>query len=322
MDDAADADLVAQARGGNGGAFGELIARYAPMATRLARRMVGDSDRAGDLVQEASLQAFLSLASLRTPDRFRSWFYGIVLNICRSELRARAIPVLSLEAMAGGLRFEAIPFGTAPSPEDILEARELQQRVLDAIAVLPPKIRAATLLFYYEQQSLQEIAGTLGVSVPAVKSRLHEARKRIRADLAAAYPERSQQAPRSRRKMTMIQVTVADVVARGVPPERNYVVVLWDAAGRRLLPIWVGPAEGVAIAAGLENMPTERPLTYRFIASLLAAAGLTVAAVEISAMQGDTYLAVVKLRNGGTTQAVDARPSDALALAARTASPI
>ncbi|HUS14331.1 MAG TPA: bifunctional nuclease family protein, partial [Chloroflexia bacterium] len=127
---------------------------------------------------------------------------------------------------------------------------------------------------------------------------------------------------RSRRKMTMIQVTVADVVARGVPPERNYVVVLWDAAGRRLLPIWVGPAEGVAIATGLQNMPTERPLTYPFLASLLAAADLTVAAVEISAMQGDTYLAVVKLRSGGTTHAVDARPSDALALAARTASPI
>jgi RNA polymerase sigma factor (sigma-70 family) len=322
VDDAADAALVAQARAGDGEAFGALIGRYAPMAARLARRLVRDPDRAGDLVQEAALQAFLALDSLRAPERFRSWFYGIVLNMGRGELRARRTPVLSLEALAGGLRFEAIPFAVEPSPEEVLEVRELQAHMLDAVAVLPPKIRAATLLFYYEQRSLQEIAGTLGVSIPAVKSRLHEARKRMRVELALTYPDRVPRAAPKRRMRPMIQVTVADVVARGAAPERNFVVVLWDAAGRRLLPIWVGPAEGAAIAVGLCNASTPRPLTYPFIAGLLDAAGATVEAVEISALHEDTYHAVVRLRSGGTSHVVDARPSDALALAGRTGSPV
>lgn len=120
----------------------------------------------------------------------------------------------------------------------------------------------------------------------------------------------------------MIPVTIADVALRGTPPEQQYVVLLWDAAGRRVLPIWVGPPEGQAIALGLRNLPTERPVTYPFIANLLGALDAQLEEVRIETLKNYTFYAVVKLRSGDTVREVDARPSDALALAVRTGSPV
>ena len=120
----------------------------------------------------------------------------------------------------------------------------------------------------------------------------------------------------------MIPVTIADVVMRDTAAERRCVVVLADGARSRLLPIWIGAAEGAAIAIGLRRTPTERPMTYPFMASLLAATGATLDAVEIVALKADVYYASVKLRHADQAQAIDARPSDALALAARAGCPI
>jgi RNA polymerase sigma-70 factor (ECF subfamily) len=83
-----DAELVARARLGDKDAFGQLADRYIPMARRLAQRMVARDGRADDVVQEALLQAYLSLRHLKEMERFRGWFYGIVLNVCRAELSA------------------------------------------------------------------------------------------------------------------------------------------------------------------------------------------------------------------------------------------
>jgi RNA polymerase sigma factor (sigma-70 family) len=318
-----DAALVARAQAGDRAAFGRLIERYEPLALRLASGMARDPETARDLTQEALLQAFLALDQLRDAARFRGWLCGITRNVCRGHLRGRRAPILSLESLAGGIRFEALPFSAgAPDPQEIVEARDLRRRLLAAIASLPPGIRVATRLFYYEQLSLQEIAATLGVSVVAVKSRLHQARARLRAQAPLLDPDRRPAAPDKRRNPPMIPVTIADVVMRDTAAERRCVVVLADGARSRLLPIWIGAAEGAAIALGLRGTPTERPMTYPFMASLLVATGATLDSVEIAALKGDVYYAVVQLRHGDQAQALDARPSDALALAARAGCPV
>lgn len=120
----------------------------------------------------------------------------------------------------------------------------------------------------------------------------------------------------------MIKVTIADVIAQQKGDREVHVVVLWDEATCRVLPIWVGRAEGEAIALGLSEASIPRPMTYNFMAKLLEAAGAELEEVRIEALKDFTFYAVAKLRSAGKVREVDARPSDAIALALRMNSPI
>jgi RNA polymerase sigma factor (sigma-70 family) len=317
-----DAELVGLARSGDKDAFGELVARYRAMVQRAAWRMVADGDLAQDLAQEALLQAFLSLDHLRDDARFPAWLYGIALNICRSYLRESKIAYFTQAALSGGLVFEALEFsGTELDPEQAAEERELHRIVLNAVNELSPENRRATLLFYYEELGVHEVAAVLGISVAAVKGRLHKARKHLRATLAQEMPMRE-------KEKQMRKVTIADVVKReqaGAEPGQtraHYIVVLLDEVGQRALPIWIGPFEGRSIALGLRGSEMPRPLTFNFIAGLLQAAGARLEEVRIESLKDDVFYAVAKLKVSDRTQEIDARPSDALALAVRTGSPI
>jgi RNA polymerase sigma-70 factor, ECF subfamily len=161
-----------------------LVLRYQAMALGLATRVVGDRDVAQELVQEAMLQAYLSLAKLHDPTRFKSWLYGIVLNLCRNDLRRRKLVWFSLEAMREDL-------GDAPlaivdrslDPQMVAEQAEIHHAVFDAVDELSPKNRSAILLFYHQQFTLQEVADRLNISVNAVKGRLHKSRHQLRLQL-------------------------------------------------------------------------------------------------------------------------------------------
>ena len=98
-DSRGDADLTALARLGNKDAFGELAVRHQTMAERIALRIGAAPDMARELAQEAMIQAYVLLGRLRDDERFQSWLFGIVLNVCRSYLRTRRISHLSIEAL-------------------------------------------------------------------------------------------------------------------------------------------------------------------------------------------------------------------------------
>ena len=125
----------------------------------------------------------------------------------------------------------------------------------------------------------------------------------------------------------MIPVTIADISkqkrtdAEGHTIEM-YVILLLDKAGQKVLPVWIGASEGQAIAIGMRNFTAPRPLTYDFFTNLLKAAGARIEEVRVETLKNDTYYGIVRVIRGRTTQEVDARPSDALALAVRTGSPI
>ncbi len=324
MEQQTDSELVALVRAGQKSAFGPLIERYQPMVRRIAIGMIDDNEIARELAQEAILQAYLSLDHLRDAVRFKSWLYGITLNVCRGYLRKQKMETLSLEMLMGGMSGTLADLAHLfddVDPEVVAEQRELHRIVLQSVQSLSPRDRAATLMFYYEQLSLEEIATILEISVGAVKGRLHRARKQLRSQLLSLDPDVPQ--PASARKpgrKAMIKATINSV--RQNTTTKQYVVTLQDEAGRRALFIWIAPPEALVIAAGLANVPTPRPMTAHLTANLLKATGVQLVEVRIEALKDEVFYAVVKVRNGDVEQEIDARPSDALSLAVQLGCPI
>ncbi|MCX7822567.1 MAG: bifunctional nuclease family protein [Syntrophobacterales bacterium] len=118
----------------------------------------------------------------------------------------------------------------------------------------------------------------------------------------------------------MIEMTVSELV---VDTQSNTpVVVLREKGGNRMLPIWIGIMEATAIAMELEEVRFPRPMTHDLMKNLLDHLNVRVSRVEVCDLRDNTYYALIHLRTGEWESAVDARPSDAIALALRTKSPI
>lgn len=317
-------ELVKRARSGDKQAFGALAQQYIAMLVRIAYQMTGDYETAQELAQEAILQAYLSLRHLRDDTLFRSWLYGIGLNVCRSYLRARKTIALSLEDLMGGTRYHGAELiDSSPTVEEMVEVRELHHRLFRALDALTPADRDAVLLFYYEGMSIREAAVLLDTSPAALRVRLHKARGQLRQQLlstdSANRPMQEAQ--------TMLPVEVLEVMVMKQDDDEQQdqgarIVLLLDEANERVLPIWVGPFEGELIRLLLTKATFARPMTWSFASSLLDAVGAQVEAVIVSKLVDEVYYAVTKLRLGDVVHDVDARPSDAIGLALNRQVPI
>lgn len=327
MSELSNSALLMLARNGDKDAFGELVERYQPMTERIALRMVVNPAIAQELAQEAMLEAYLSLDHLRDDTRFASWLYGITLNVCRDYLRAQKMNFCSLEALAGGMFIDpALLAADALDPLAIAEERELSHTILQSVYALSPAEREATLLFYYAQFRLHEIAAMLGISLVAVKGRLHKARKQLKTRLLTLYEEQNEtRQPQAQRSKTMIKVSVVDaisVMGKDASRSRYSVVVLHEETHQRVLGIWIGEAEAHAISQGLRQSALPRPMTMNFVASILKATGATLEEVRIETLKDDIFYATARIRSGDTLHEIDARPSDAIALAVVANTPI
>ncbi|MFI5233436.1 MAG: bifunctional nuclease family protein [Gemmatimonadales bacterium] len=102
----------------------------------------------------------------------------------------------------------------------------------------------------------------------------------------------------------------------------SFVVILQEKAGDRILPIWIGRAEAEAIAAHLDGVQRERPMTHDLARSLIAALGGELRRVNITRVEDGTFFAEMHLLRDHTMHVVDARPSDSIAIAVRLDAPI
>ena len=100
------------------------------------------------------------------------------------------------------------------------------------------------------------------------------------------------------------------------------IVILKDKEGERVVPIWVGVFEANAIALQIENISTPRPMTHDLIRNILSEIEADVQRIVVCELRENTFYAMIYLDREGETMAIDARPSDAIALALRTKSPI
>jgi hypothetical protein len=116
-----------------------------------------------------------------------------------------------------------------------------------------------------------------------------------------------------------------EVVIKECTPDFNagqYRVVLVDRETDRVLTIWVGQFEGGAIALGLEQTWTPRPLTHDLLANIITRINATVERVVITDLRDNTFFAAIHLTQDGSTYEIDSRPSDAMALAVRLKCPV
>lgn len=253
----------------------------------------------------------LGLVHLRDDSRFGAWLIGIGLNVCRSLLALRRRQV-SLDALREGGRL-AEPTDEGAEPVDLIAAEELRIRVRAAIAALPAGQRQAVALFYIAGLTQAETAEEIGTRPGAIKTRLHKARKSLRASLRNTYQEYIDMTDETTQLIPMH----IDELRRTRAGDRH-IVFLEDEQGRRL-PIWIGPAEATAMALILEKVELPRPGVYQFAASLLAGTGSRLREVRVTELTESTFYAQAILSD---ETSIDARPSDALTLALVTDTPI
>lgn len=118
----------------------------------------------------------------------------------------------------------------------------------------------------------------------------------------------------------MIEMRIAGIALDAMT--RSPIVLLKDSSERRALPIYIGQDQAKAIISALEKQAPPRPLTHDLMVNLLEAWEMTVERVIIHSLQDNTFYAILIVRKGETKKEIDARPSDAIAIALRTNSPI
>jgi bifunctional DNase/RNase len=201
----------------------------------------------------------------------------------------------------------------------VVEVADLRERVRLAMDDLPPGQRAAVELFYVADRSYAETAERLGIGVGAVKTRLHKARTRLRRQLSTLWKEEIMATATKPIEMRCIDVRMEGEESDGL---KKCVVVLQEVGGPQRLYIWVGQTEATAIAYLLEQEETPRPLTIAFAANLVRTLGGRLQEVRISRLEQEVFYAAARLEGTKGAVTVDARPSDAIALALSLGAPI
>lgn len=184
----AEADLIARAIERDESAIRSIIKSHNRRLYRLARSIVRDDGEAEDVLQEAYLRAFASLANFRGEASLATWLTRIVLNegLQRVRRRQSTPPLESLPIDAGESRIIPFPLNANPpaDPERDMAQRQICQMLEHAIDELPEDFRTVLVARVVEDMSVEETADLLGLRPETVKTRLHRARRMLKASLS------------------------------------------------------------------------------------------------------------------------------------------
>jgi RNA polymerase sigma-70 factor, ECF subfamily len=168
--------LVERAARGDHDAFAVLATAAAARLDSAARLILRDPELARDAVQNTLIRAWRDLPGLRAPDRFDAWLHRLLVNASLDEARRRKRRPIELEVME-------IDQPAAGDSSRELADRDLVERALNR---LEPEHRALVVLHYYLGYPLPDAASSLGISLPAAKSRLHRAMQGLRRSMVEA----------------------------------------------------------------------------------------------------------------------------------------
>lgn len=184
-----DADLVARAREGDAAAFGTLVDRHKTAVYRATRAALHSHEEAEDAAQDAFVIAYQRLGSFRGDASFKTWLLTIAWHQAISRRRGlarwwkRTAPMEHGDGDGGTTAIDAAD--PDPSPEASAASNELRRAIVSEIRALPPRLRDTLLLAQAGGMSYEEIGAIVGSPAGTIKWRVSEARKKVKARLAA-----------------------------------------------------------------------------------------------------------------------------------------
>jgi RNA polymerase sigma-70 factor (ECF subfamily) len=177
--------------------FDRAMMEHLPAAHRLAVRLVGEADRAEELVQEAMLRASRSWQSFRGQSRFTTWLFQIVINVFRDQLRRKQVRGTPEDVN------DQILDDSMPSPPQNVSGAELGELIARHVSNLPPRQREVLVLVAYEDMLPSQAAAVLGISEQNARTNLHHARNTLKRLLAAYLEDDSKGCCETRRRSTI-----------------------------------------------------------------------------------------------------------------------
>ena len=175
---------VLRAQAGDREAFGRLVEQFQRTVHAICLRRLGHPSEALELTQEVFLHVMKRIDQLREPERFAGWLRQVAVRMAINRATRRVAPT-SVETDV----LEGAATDRRDDPVDNLITRERAQHLWEAIARLKTIDREALVAFHIQGRSLVDIAEDLDVPIGTVKRRLHTARKRLKAELQAAFAD-------------------------------------------------------------------------------------------------------------------------------------
>lgn len=189
-----DVALVARAKDGDVSAFEQLVRQYDRQIFRIAQHITQNREDAEDIVQDAFLKAYEKLDQFQGNSKFYTWLVRIAVNESLMRLRKRRTGKMvsideDVETEEGSMPRDLADW--SPNPEQLYGQSELGDILRKTIQGLPPGFRTVFVLRDVENLSTEETAEMLGLSVPAVKSRLLRARLQLRERLSRYFKQKN-----------------------------------------------------------------------------------------------------------------------------------
>jgi RNA polymerase sigma-70 factor (ECF subfamily) len=169
-----ESSWLVQAQKGDSGAFTQLVETYQRPVFNLCYRMLSNAEDAEDAAQETFLRAYRSIKRYDNSRPFGTWLLSIAAHYCIDQIRKRRMAIVSIEDL---------PYleltDDCPGPESTMSRREEQNRIQTILKGLNEVDRVAVVMYYWYDFSYDEIAEMLSLTLSAVKSRLHRARREL-----------------------------------------------------------------------------------------------------------------------------------------------
>lgn len=269
--------VVSAAQSGDGDALNKLFNAYYNDVYYFALKTVKDSELACDITQETFVKIIGALGDLKEPAAFVTWMKQITYSLCTGYFKKKK-DVLVDETEDGGTIFDTLQEDRAEFiPDEAMDQQDFRRTILAMLDTLSPEQRSATMLYYYDELSIKEVAQIQGVSEGTVKSRLNYARKAIKAAVED-YEKKNNIKLHSVGLFSLIPwlfagsggaampAAAAAAVAAGVSAATGVTIALTGAVSGGLL-------AGTGIFATIASMPLATKITAAAVAGVLLLGG-------------------------------------------------
>lgn len=219
-----DAEQVEKVLAGDQAAYEPLVETYQGRIFAFVAGRIRDFSATEDIVQNAFVEAYMHLKSLKSPEKFSGWLRGIALNLSNKWLQKKR-PIVSIDDTSRDITPDVSEFPLPDLPDEALEKTETKEAVIAAIDTLPDIYRESVLLHYMEGMTYPEIAAFLDIPESTVTGRLQVARNRLRDELMPLVEDTLRE-KRPMRQLTRKVMAALPPLLYAVPTQASLLVKL------------------------------------------------------------------------------------------------